>query len=187
MEHCTTWSVRLLNALIIDTLSKFINIVIFLSLFLVLTFISITFLQLEKVQAVTGDILKETTNAISKYCNCSFPAGSIASGKLSCRNSPSYVTYRSMIGYGHGHSIEEVLTFIENWVSTSPTIVAGPYIVDIDPSCTIRISSLTDPECPPPEIRTLEDEVLITRNPTAISCINKCGSRSGLVSLTCRD
>ena len=143
--------------------------------------------QLEKVQAIIGDIQKETANAISNYCNCSFPAEFIASGKLSCRNSPLYVTYRSTISGGKGHSAEELLTFIENWVGTSPTIVAGPYIVDIDPSCTIRISSLTDPECPTPEIRTLEEEVLITRNPTAISCINKCGSRRGLVSTTCRD
>ena len=133
------------------------------------------------------DIQKETANAISNYCNCSFPANAIASGKLSCRNSPSYVTYRSTISLGQGLSAEELLTFIENWVSTSPTVVVGPYIVDIDSSCTIRFSSLTDPECPTPEIRTLEDEVLITRNPTAISCINKCGSRRGLVSLTCRD
>ena len=176
MEHCTTWSVRLLNVLIKITTAQQVNkYTVFVS-----------FLQLKKVQAIMGDIQNETANAISKYCNCSFPADSIASGKLSCRNSPSYVTYRSTISDGQGHSAEELLTFIENWLSTSPTIVAGPYIVDIGPSCTIRISSLTDPECPPPEIRTLEDEVLITRNPTAISCIHKCGSRMGLVNMTCQ-
>ena len=131
----------------------------------------VSLFQLEKVQAIMGDIQKETANAISNYCNCSFPAEFIASGKLSCRNSPLYVTYRSLVESGKGHSAE-VLNYIENWVSTSPTIVAGPYIVDIDPSCTIHISSLTDPECPTP-----------TQNPAAISWI--CGSHKGLV--TCGD
>ena len=144
-------------------------------------------LQLGKANRVIMDIQKEVANAVSKSCNCTVPNESIATGKLSCQTSALYVTYRSMINGTQSHTAEEMLSFIEDWVYTSPPIMAGPWIVTVDPSCTVRISSFTDLECPPPEIRTLENEILITRNRNAISCIEKCGGRRGLASEVCKN
>ena len=38
-------------------------------------------------------------------------------------------------------------------------------MVDVDSTCSVRISSLADEECPPPEIRALEDEYLLHETP----------------------
>ena len=144
-------------------------------------------LQLEKAKIVRNDIRKEVANAIGNYCNCSFSTESIQDGIISCRSSPLYVTYRSDFRDTQGLDPLLILVYIEDWVSTSPTILIGPYMVDVDSTCSVRISSLADEECPPPEIRALEDEILITRNPNAISCIKKCGGRRGLASAVCED
>ena len=129
--------------------------------------------QVEK--AVRAAVAK----AVSDLCNCSFPAGFVRPGKLSCRSTLNQVTYRSVaIGTGNYSSIQ-IVGFIEQWVqSSSATILLGPFIMDVDPSCDVHLSSLLEPECSALHA-SQGNRTLITTDENVIACVNSCLQREG--------
>ena len=61
--------------------------------------------------------------------------------------SPTAVTFRGKIRALARANISQLLSYIEQWVATQPSIVVLSSILSIDSSCTVPIDSLSEAEC----------------------------------------
>ena len=97
----------------------------------------------------------------------------IGNGQISCRNSPFQATYRGAVlaGGSSGYNATQILGCVEKWVKTAPVLYIGKLLVDVDPSCSVRVSSLTGPEC---RAKNPLHRIFITSNPRVIRCANIC-------------
>ena len=62
-------------------------------------------------------------------------------------NSPTAVTFRGEIGSTMGANSSQVISYMEQWVATKPTIVIQSSRLSVDSSCNVKIDSFNDPEC----------------------------------------
>lgn len=132
-----------------------------------------------KVIQVEKAIREAVAKAVSDLCNCSFPASFVRPGKLSCRSTFDQVIYRSIAIGTSNYSSSQIVGLIEQWVqSSSATILLGSFIMDVDPSCDVQLSSLLEPECSTPHIPQ-GNHTLITTDENVIACVNSCLQREG--------
>ena len=135
-----------------------------------------------KTRQVEKDIREAVANAVSNKCNCSFAQSSIRRGKLSCRSTVNQVVYRSTVIGTNNNNSSIIVEFIEEWVrSSTAAVLIDPFILDVDPSCNVHISSMLEPECSTPST-AIGNRTLITTDEETIQCVNSCLQKKGQTS-----
>ena len=61
--------------------------------------------------------------------------------------SPTAVTFRGEIGPSLTANSSQLISYLEQWVATDPTIVVLSSRLSVDSSCSVEISNFNDPEC----------------------------------------
>ena len=135
---------------------------------------SLFFLQPEKIKAVEDDIQITLAEVVINECKCKFALSNILVGQFSCRTTPTQVTYRSTILGTAGYNASYLLDILQGWVESGPTITARQLLLDVSSNCPVRISFLSDSECPVSNSQPLGDPTLITSDPKVIQCVHVC-------------
>ena len=112
------------------------------------------FLQFTRGIKMEQIIREEVATVIRRRCGCSFPLENLRIGKLSCRSTFQqrdlvWVTYQSIVVTPLSLSVTslELVEHIQAWVASYTTISAGPFTLNVNPSCRVGVASLEEPEC----------------------------------------
>ena len=98
------------------------------------------------------DLLNSITSAVDEICQCGFSGKSFhnvdTTAAFQCfDDSPTAVTFRGEIGSTMAATSSQVISYMEQWVATNPTIVIQSSRLSVDSSCNVKIDSFNDPEC----------------------------------------
>ena len=96
------------------------------------------------------DLLNSVTSAVDDLCQCGFSGKTFhdTTATFQCfDNSPTAVTFRGEIGSTMGANNSQVISYMEKWVATNPTIVIQSSRLSVDGNCNVKIDSFNDPEC----------------------------------------
>ena len=98
------------------------------------------------------EFLSRVTSAMDEVCQCGFFHEIFrnvdSTAAFQCfENSPTTVTFRGEIGAALRANTSQVISYMEQWVATNPTIVVQNTRLRIDSSCNVKIDSFIDPEC----------------------------------------
>ena len=98
------------------------------------------------------DLLNSVTSAVDNLCQCEFSGKTFhdvdTTAAFQCfDNSPTAVTFRGEIGSTMGVNSSQVISYMEQWVATNPTIVIQSSRLSVDSGCNVKIDSFNDPEC----------------------------------------
>ena len=86
--------------------------------------------------------------AINNSCQCDCQEVYITNEQLHCDLSyPTLANYRAKITSFKSLSSNELVTIIEQWILSNPSVRSGPAIVTFDTSCPISITLTNDPFC----------------------------------------
>ena len=96
--------------------------------------------------------LGSVTSSMDEFCQCGFSPETFrnvdSNAAFQCfENSPTTVTFRGEIGAALRANTSQVISYMEQWVATNPTIVLQNTRLRIDSSCNVKIDSFNDPEC----------------------------------------
>ena len=102
----------------------------------------------EKKEAVIASVIK----AVNELCKCVFSRETfydidITAGFQCFDQSPTAVTFRGQIGPSLTANSSLLISYLEQWVATDPTIVVLSSRLSVDSSCSVEISNFNDPEC----------------------------------------
>ena len=102
----------------------------------------------EKKEAVIASV----TKAVNELCKCGFSRETfydidITAGFQCFDQSPAAVTFRGVIGPSLTANSSLLISYLEQWVATDPTIVVLSSRLSVDSSCSVEISNFNDPEC----------------------------------------
>ena len=99
----------------------------------------------EKKEAVIASV----TKAVNELCLCGFsPKTFYSTAGFQCYDqSPTAVTFRGEIGPSLTANSSQLISYIEQWVATDPTIVVLSSRLSVDSSCNVEIDNFNDPEC----------------------------------------
>ena len=89
---------------------------------------------------------------MNELCQCGFSRETfrnidITAGFQCYDQSPTAVTFRGEIGPSLSANSSQLISYLEQWIATDPTIVVLSSRLSIDSSCSVEISNLNDPEC----------------------------------------
>ena len=89
---------------------------------------------------------------MDEICQCGFSSKAFhnvdTTAAFQCfDNSPTAVTFRGEIGSTMAANRSQVISYMEQWVATNPTIVIQSSRLSVDSSCNVKIDSFNDPEC----------------------------------------
>ena len=98
------------------------------------------------------EFLSSVTRAMDEICQCGFSRETFhnvdITGAFQCFEiSPTTVTFRGEIGAALRANTSQVISYMEQWVATNPTIVIQNTRLRVDSSCNVKIDSFNDPEC----------------------------------------
>ena len=79
--------------------------------------------------------------------NYSISLDKIHRGIFSCRSSVTQTTFRTTIMGTKSLSAVDLVGRVQKWVESGPAITVQWYLVDIDKSCPVVISSMGEQEC----------------------------------------
>ena len=117
-------------------------------LFSVIPFLST--MQFDSIQSnnMENTIREGIALAASTQSGSEISSNAFNIGRLSCRGPGDWLSYRSSIKNTATHTKTQLLGFLEGWVGTSkPTIQLGLFYLNVNSLCSVKISSLTEPEC----------------------------------------
>ena len=102
----------------------------------------------EKREAVINSV----TLAVDELCQCGFSRETflnidVTTGFQCFDESPNAVTFRGEIGPSLTASSSQLISYLDQWVATDPTIVVLSSRLTIDSSCSVEIDNFNDPEC----------------------------------------
>ena len=97
-------------------------------------------------------MLNSVTSAVEEICQCGFSRETFhnvdTTAAFQCfDNSPTAVTFRGEIGAALTANSSQVISYMEQWVATNPTIVIQSSRLSVDSDCNVKINSFNDPEC----------------------------------------
>ena len=89
---------------------------------------------------------------MDEVCQCGFSSANFRNVGITAafqcfEKSPTTVTFRGEIGAALRANTSQVISYMEQWVATNPTIVVQNTRLRIDSSCNVKIDSFNDPEC----------------------------------------
>ena len=85
-----------------------------------------------------------------QLCQCGFTAGHIdhaVSGFQCSENQRNLVVFRSKLYGTVTTNASTLINHIQQWVSSGISIAVLGLILEVDPTCPVHISSISDPEC----------------------------------------
>ena len=88
--------------------------------------------------------------ATEERCHCGFTAGHIdstLSGFRCSHSQQNQVVFRSKLHGTKDTNASTLISYISQWTSSDISITVLNLILDIDSTCPVRISSLSDPKC----------------------------------------
>ena len=127
-------------------------------------------IQDDKALKYQSSIRDKIIQEITSRCQCRVPKENLLPGTFSCQDSHNQTTYRSTIIGTQSYNATELVEFIQDWVTSGPTLTIQWYTVKLDPKCPVSISSLGDPEC--------EKESSYLDDPNIAHCVVVCIARS---------
>ena len=80
-------------------------------------------------------------------CQCGFSLQHISDSTFECSSNPDEVTFRARLHGTAQASSSQLVNFIEQWSTRDVTIAVRGLRLRVDSSCSIVISSFSDPEC----------------------------------------
>ena len=80
-------------------------------------------------------------------CQCGFSLQHISDSAFECFSNPDEVTFRARLQGTAQASSSQLVNYIEQWSTTDVTIAVQGLRLRVDSSCSIAISSFSDPEC----------------------------------------
>ena len=127
---------------------------IFLHLLTSISFRNVSFSSLSLLQEMELNEKKEVVitiviKAVNELCKCVFFRDDIdiTAGFQCFDQSPNAVTFRGEIGLSLTANSSQVISYLEQWVATDPTIIVLSSRLSVDSSCSVEISNFNDPEC----------------------------------------
>ena len=79
--------------------------------------------------------------------NYSISLDKIRRGIFSCRSSVTKTTFRTTIMGTNSFSAVDLAGGVQKWVESGPAVTVQWYLVDVDKSCPVVISSMGEQEC----------------------------------------
>ena len=92
---------------------------------------------------MTTTVQENTEN----ICQCGFSLQHISDGAFECFSNPDEVTFRARLHGTAQASSSQLVNYIEQWSARDVTIAVRGLRLRVDSSCSIAISSFSDPEC----------------------------------------
>ena len=109
---------------------------------------NISLLQSDNAIGKSSDIIQEVVNELSRRCQCSVEVDQITTAGFICfPESPTAVTFRAKISGSQQVLSSQLISFLEEWTSSSVRILVQAQLLSVDGSCDVEISSASDPEC----------------------------------------
>ena len=97
------------------------------------------------------DIISHVSNVINSACSCGFTPSHIIESVFSCRSSETHVVFKAhLIRYVDSvgiYSADDLIHILSMWVRSGPTVLVNGISFSVDPTCTIKLNSLTDEDC----------------------------------------
>ena len=95
-----------------------------------------------------ADITRAVEEELSSSCQCQITNGTIDRESLGCSEvSPNSVTYQARLNGTCESSRASLISLIEDWVSTGPTIRVRGMLVRVGEECSTAISDLSEGVC----------------------------------------
>ena len=93
------------------------------------------------------------SRGVNKQCpHCELEHTNITDGEFQCfPGTPNQVTFRAKVHDRAPATAREVITYIEQWITSSDNMVTLPVHharLNINNTCVVLLSSFDDPECP---------------------------------------
>ena len=96
-----------------------------------------------KLTDVTTTVQENTQN----LCQCGFSLQHISDGAFECFSNPDEVTFRARL-HGTGQaSSSQLMSYMKQWIMGDVTLLVQGLNLRVDSTCSIAISSFSDPEC----------------------------------------
>ena len=100
-----------------------------------------SFFKLEEVTRTVQEVLSDS-------CQCDITADSIDEESFTCsEDSSNYVTYRARLSGTSEQDSASLISLIEDWVATGPTIRVQGVLMIVGDRCSATISDLSEGVC----------------------------------------
>ena len=134
-----------------------------------------------------SDVANELQMELVELCHCQYDAKSIKEESFVCfPSSEEYVTFRAQLGSTADADSTTLLSLIEGWVSTGPTIRVSGVLRRVDKNCPVAISDFSEGECVMPPVETpaptVTDDVT-TASPASSQSDNTAAIVGGIVAI----
>ena len=88
----------------------------------------------------------------SDICQCGFSLQNFidfeTKSELQCfDDSPNAITFRAELGGTAGANSSQIIFYLEQWITTSPTLVVKESRLAVDSMCNVEINHFNDTEC----------------------------------------
>ena len=95
-----------------------------------------------------SDITSAVERSLKEISVCDIETTVVDKPVFKCySDSSSYVTIRSQLNGTTTENSASLLSLIQHWVSTGPTINVNSVLLTVDSTCSVAVSSFTDEEC----------------------------------------
>ena len=109
---------------------------------------NISLLQSDDAIEKSSDIIQEVVNELNSRCQCPVEVDQITTAGFICfPESPTAVTFRAKISGSQQVLTSQLISFLEEWTSSSVLILVQAQLLSVDGSCDVEISSASVPEC----------------------------------------
>ena len=79
---------------------------------------------------------------------CGFTRDNIEEGGFRCLGpDEDHATFRATLRGTVGVNSSQLISYVEEWVQSSPSVLVQGLWLDVDKSCSVEIASLQDPGC----------------------------------------
>ena len=119
--------------------------------------LTLTFFQNDDPTGKASEIANNVINELQQLCQCNLAANVINNGGFICfMQSPQYVTYRAKIQGTTNVAALELISYIEQWVTSGAILNVRAQFLNLQPFCTVPIISADEDECEIPSQSTSE-------------------------------
>ena len=99
------------------------------------------------MQNKLADVTTTVQENAENICQCGFSLQHISDSAFECFSNPDDVTFRARLQGTAQASSSQLVNYIEQWSTRDVTIAVQGLRLRVDSSCSIAISSFSDPEC----------------------------------------
>ena len=118
----------------------------------------------------SSDIIQEVVNELNRRCQCSVEVDQITNAGFICfPESPTAVTFRAKISGSQQVLTSQLISFLEEWTSSSVLILVQAQLLSVDGSCDVEISSASDPECVSVSTTSVSTPTVSTPSPSGLN------------------